>query len=75
IDRLNRASGVNGILVQLPLPGHLDEQRILQAIDPLKDVDGFHSDNVGGLAQGPDVLTPCTPSGCMPLLRAACGEL
>ncbi|MBH3412243.1 bifunctional methylenetetrahydrofolate dehydrogenase/methenyltetrahydrofolate cyclohydrolase FolD [Pseudomonas putida] len=74
IDRLNRDSGVNGILVQLPLPGHVDEQRILQAIDPLKDVDGFHSENVGGLAQGRDVLTPCTPSGCMRLLRDACGE-
>jgi methylenetetrahydrofolate dehydrogenase (NADP+)/methenyltetrahydrofolate cyclohydrolase len=75
IDRLNRDSGVNGILVQLPLPEHVDEHRILQAISPLKDVDGFHSENVGGLAQGRDVLTPCTPSGCMRLLRDACGEL
>jgi len=75
IDRLNRDSGVNGILVQLPLPKHVDEHRILQAISPLKDVDGFHSENVGGLAQGRDVLTPCTPSGCMRLLRDACGEL
>jgi methylenetetrahydrofolate dehydrogenase (NADP+)/methenyltetrahydrofolate cyclohydrolase len=75
IDRLNRDCGVNGILVQLPLPKHVDEHRILQAISPLKDVDGFHSENVGGLAQGRDVLTPCTPSGCMRLLRDACGEL
>lgn len=75
IDRLNRDTAVNGILVQLPLPGHIDEHRVLQAISPLKDVDGFHSENVGGLAQGRDVLTPCTPSGCMRLLRDACGEL
>ncbi len=75
IDRLNRDSEVNGILVQLPLPEHVDEHCILQAISPLKDVDGFHSENVGGLAQGRDVLTPCTPSGCMRLLRDACGEL
>ncbi|MDD2115076.1 bifunctional methylenetetrahydrofolate dehydrogenase/methenyltetrahydrofolate cyclohydrolase FolD [Pseudomonas asiatica] len=75
IERLNRAPEVNGILVQLPLPAHIDEHRILQAISPLKDVDGFHSENVGGLAQGRDVLTPCTPSGCMRLLRDACGEL
>lgn len=75
IERLNRDAEVNGILVQLPLPQHIDEHRVLQAISPLKDVDGFHSENVGGLAQGRDVLTPCTPSGCMRLLRDACGEL
>ena len=75
IDRLNRDTEVNGILVQLPLPAHIDAHRVLQAINPLKDVDGFHSENVGGLAQGRDVLTPCTPSGCMRLLRDACGEL
>jgi methylenetetrahydrofolate dehydrogenase (NADP+) / methenyltetrahydrofolate cyclohydrolase len=75
IDRLNRDTEVNGILVQLPLPAHIDEHRVLQAINPLKDVDGFHSENVGGLAQGREVLTPCTPSGCMRLLRDACGEL
>jgi len=75
IERLNRDAEVNGILVQLPLPGHIDEHCVLQAISPLKDVDGFHSANVGGLAQGRDVLTPCTPSGCMRLLRDACGEL
>ena len=75
IDRLNRDNAVNGILVQLPLPAHIDAHRVLQAISPLKDVDGFHSENVGGLAQGRDVLTPCTPSGCMRLMRDACGEL
>lgn len=62
IDRLNRDPEVNGILVQLPLPAHIDEHFVLQAISPLKDVDGFHSENVGGLAQGRDVLTPCTPT-------------
>lgn len=75
IEQLNRDPDVNGILVQLPLPAHIDEHQVVQAIDPLKDVDGFHSHNVGGLAQGRSVLTPCTPSGCMRLLRDACGEL
>lgn len=75
IDQLNVDPSVNGILVQLPLPAHIDEHRVLQAIDPLKDVDGFHSENVGGLAQGRVALTPCTPAGCMRLLRDTCGDL
>lgn len=75
IARLNADRSVNGILLQLPLPAHMEEARALQAIDPGKDVDGFHSENVGGLSQGRDVLTPCTPSGCMHLLREACGDL
>ena len=75
IERLNADAGVHGILVQLPLPGHIDENRVLQAIDPAKDVDGFHSDNVGGLSQGRAVLTPCTPAGCLRLLKQTCGEL
>ncbi|SQF99307.1 Bifunctional protein folD 1 [Paucimonas lemoignei] len=75
IARLNADRSVNGILLQLPLPPHMEEARALQAIDPGKDVDGFHSENVGGLSQGRDVLTPCTPSGCMHLLREACGDL
>ncbi|WP_459205899.1 bifunctional methylenetetrahydrofolate dehydrogenase/methenyltetrahydrofolate cyclohydrolase FolD [Pseudomonas sp. MLB6B] len=75
IAQLNEDPQVHGILVQLPLPAHIDEHRVLQAVNPLKDVDGFHSENVGGLAQGREVLTPCTPSGCMRLLREACGEL
>jgi len=75
IAELNADPGVNGILLQLPLPAHIEEARALQAIDPRKDVDGFHSENVGGLSQGRDVLTPCTPSGCMYLLREACGDL
>lgn len=72
---LNADASVNGILVQLPLPAHIDEPRVLQAIDPAKDVDGFHSENVGGLSQGRPVLTPCTPAGCMRLLRDTLGDL
>ncbi|TBU97824.1 bifunctional methylenetetrahydrofolate dehydrogenase/methenyltetrahydrofolate cyclohydrolase FolD [Stutzerimonas kirkiae] len=75
IAELNADPLVNGILVQLPLPGHIDETRVLQAIDPHKDVDGFHSENVGGLSQGRPVLTPCTPAGCMRLLRDTLGDL
>lgn len=75
IAELNADQSVNGILLQLPLPAHIQEARALQAIDPGKDVDGFHSENVGGLSQGRDVLTPCTPSGCLHLLREACGDL
>lgn len=75
IAELNADDGVNGILLQLPLPAHIEETRVLQAIAPGKDVDGFHSENVGGLSQGRDALTPCTPSGCMRLLEDACGDL
>lgn len=75
ISTLNDDPAVNGILVQLPLPAHIDENRILQAIDPAKDVDGFHSENVGGLSQGRAVLTPCTPAGCMRLLRNSIDDL
>lgn len=75
IGRLNADPSVNGILLQLPLPAHIEETLALQAIAPSKDVDGFHSENVGGLSQGRDVLTPCTPSGCMHLLHAALGDL
>lgn len=72
---LNADAAVHGILVQLPLPKYIDEVRVLQAIDPAKDVDGFHSENVGGLSQGRPVLTPCTPSGCMRLLHDTLGDL
>jgi len=75
VAALNTDATVNGILVQLPLPAHIDENRVLQAIDPAKDVDGFHSENVGGLSQGRPVLTPCTPAGCMRLLKQTCGDL
>lgn len=75
IDELNAEPGVHGILVQLPLPAAIDETRVLQAISPLKDVDGFHAENVGGLSQGREVLTPCTPAGCLRLLQDTCGDL
>jgi methylenetetrahydrofolate dehydrogenase (NADP+)/methenyltetrahydrofolate cyclohydrolase len=75
IRRLNADTAVHGILLQLPLPAHIEETRALQAIDPRKDVDGFHSENVGGLSQGRDVLTPCTPKGCMYLLHETLGDL
>jgi len=75
IDKLNQDPEVNGILVQLPLPDNISEDAVIQAISPLKDVDGFHRENVGGLAQGADVLTPCTPTGCLRLLQETCGDL
>jgi methylenetetrahydrofolate dehydrogenase (NADP+)/methenyltetrahydrofolate cyclohydrolase len=75
IDSLNNDPQIHGILVQLPLPEGMDETRVLESINPLKDVDGFHSSNVGGLSQGRKVLTPCTPAGCMRLLHDTCGDL
>ncbi|MFY1668130.1 bifunctional methylenetetrahydrofolate dehydrogenase/methenyltetrahydrofolate cyclohydrolase FolD [Pseudomonas sp. Pseu.R1] len=75
IAELNDDDSVNGILLQLPLPAQIEETRALQAIAPGKDVDGFHSENVGGLSQGRNVLTPCTPTGCMQLLEDTCGDL
>lgn len=74
IDALNQDPSVHGILVQLPLPKHIDENSILERIHPNKDVDGFHSENVGGLSQGRDVLTPCTPTGCIRLLKDTLGD-
>ncbi|WP_066819131.1 bifunctional methylenetetrahydrofolate dehydrogenase/methenyltetrahydrofolate cyclohydrolase FolD [Sphingomonas mali] len=68
IGRLNRDPVVHGILVQLPLPAHIDSARVLDAIDPRKDVDGFHPVNVGRLSTGTGGLVPCTPLGCMRLL-------
>ena len=75
LAQLNADASVNGVLVQLPLPAHIDEAAVIHAIDPIKDVDGFHRENVGGLVQGIEVLTPCTPSGCMRLLHETCGDL
>ena len=75
VDRLNADPAIHGILVQLPLPGHMDVDRVLGAIDPAKDVDGFHISNVGRLATGQDALVPCTPLGCLMLLRARLGKL
>ena len=68
INRLNRDPQVDGILVQLPLPRHIDARNIIDAIDPLKDVDGFHPANVGLLHMGRAVLAPCTPAGCIRLI-------
>ncbi|TPG15658.1 bifunctional methylenetetrahydrofolate dehydrogenase/methenyltetrahydrofolate cyclohydrolase FolD [Sphingomonas oligophenolica] len=75
VDRLNADDTVDGILVQLPLPAHIDERRVLTRIDPDKDVDGFHPVNVGRLATGLHGFVPCTPLGCLMLLRATLGEL
>lgn len=68
IKKLNENDEVNGILVQLPLPDHIDSEKILLSIDPKKDVDGFHPINVGKLAIGNSLLTPCTPTGIIALL-------
>jgi methylenetetrahydrofolate dehydrogenase (NADP+)/methenyltetrahydrofolate cyclohydrolase len=73
IERLNADAAVNGILVQLPLPKHVDPERVNEAIDPRKDVDGFHPYNVGRLVLKRPQLRPCTPYGCMMLL-AETGE-
>ncbi|THH37225.1 bifunctional methylenetetrahydrofolate dehydrogenase/methenyltetrahydrofolate cyclohydrolase FolD [Aliishimia ponticola] len=75
IDRLNGDPDVHGILVQLPLPGHLDEDLVINAIDPAKDVDGFHISNVGLLGTGQKSMVPCTPLGCLMMLRAHHGDL
>ncbi len=69
VDRLNADPAVHGILVQLPLPDHIDEARVIDAIDPTKDVDGFHISNVGHLGTGQNSMVPCTPLGCLMLLR------
>jgi len=69
IDRLNRDPAVHGILVQLPLPAGIDSAAVLQAIDPAKDVDGFHDLNAGRLACGRPSVIPCTPLGCLMLMR------
>ncbi|WP_370191020.1 bifunctional methylenetetrahydrofolate dehydrogenase/methenyltetrahydrofolate cyclohydrolase FolD [Qipengyuania sp.] len=75
VERLNADPAVDGILVQLPLPGHLDEQAVIAAISPDKDVDGFHVTNAGRLAVGQDGFVPCTPLGCMMLLSDRLGDL
>ena len=75
IDRLNRDPAVNGILVQLPLPKQIDPQAVIDAIDPDKDVDGFHVVNAGRLATGGAGLVPCTPLGSMMLIKSRLGSL
>jgi len=69
VDTLNKDNDVHGILVQLPLPDHIDEQKVLLAINPDKDVDGFHPDNVGRLIIGQPRFSPCTPAGIVELLH------
>jgi methylenetetrahydrofolate dehydrogenase (NADP+)/methenyltetrahydrofolate cyclohydrolase len=75
VDKLNRDPAVDGILVQLPLPKQIDAQRVIEAINPDKDVDGFHPVNAGRLATGLTGLVPCTPFGCLYLLRKELGDL
>jgi methylenetetrahydrofolate dehydrogenase (NADP+)/methenyltetrahydrofolate cyclohydrolase len=75
IADLNADAGIHGILVQLPLPGHIDASTVLDAIHPDKDVDGFHVVNAGRLAVGLPGLVPCTPLGCLMLLKAELGDL
>ena len=75
VDQLNGDPAVDGILVQLPLPGHLDEDEVIGEIDPSKDVDGFHVINAGRLSVGQDAMVPCTPYGCIHLLKQQHGDL
>ncbi len=75
VAELNADPAVHGILVQLPLPGQIDSAAVLAAIDPAKDVDGFHVINAGRLATGQPALVPCTPLGCLLLLRDTLGDL
>lgn len=75
IRRLNVDPDVHGILVQLPLPPHLDQRSVINAIDPAKDVDGFHISNVGMIGTGQNAMVPCTPLGCMIMLRGLHADL
>ncbi|MBU6252786.1 MAG: bifunctional methylenetetrahydrofolate dehydrogenase/methenyltetrahydrofolate cyclohydrolase FolD [Alphaproteobacteria bacterium] len=75
VEALNADPKVDGILVQLPLPKQIDDKAVIAAIDPAKDVDGFHVVNAGRLAVGEDALVPCTPLGCLMLLKDQLGDL
>jgi len=75
VEQLNADPAVDGILVQLPLPAHLDEQKVIATINPDKDVDGFHVTNAGRLAVGQHGFVPCTPLGCLMLLQDRLGDL
>jgi methylenetetrahydrofolate dehydrogenase (NADP+)/methenyltetrahydrofolate cyclohydrolase len=75
IAELDGREDVHGILVQLPLPKHIDSTRVIEAIDPAKDIDGFHPINVGRLASGAHALAPCTPSGCVILAKSVRSDL
>lgn len=74
IEELNQDDRVDGILVQLPLPRHINESAVINAIDPAKDVDGFHVINAGKLATGQDGMVPCTPLGCIILIKSVLGD-
>src|SRR5262249_36780868 len=75
VDQLNKDKAVHGILVQLPLPKQIDAQRVIEAIDPAKDVDGFHPWNSARLATGGEAHVPCPPLGGLVLLRKTLGDL
>ena len=75
VQELNADPTIHGILVQLPLPDHLNEDLVINAIDPAKDVDGFHISNVGLLGTGQKSMVPCTPLGCLMMLREHHGSL
>ena len=75
VHSLNADEAVDGILVQLPLPPHISEKAVIETVDPAKDVDGFHPVNAGRLAVGETGLVPCTPLGCLMLLKAQLGDL
>src|SRR5690606_27612390 len=75
VAKLNADPAVHGILVQLPLPGHINAEGVINALDPAKDVDGFHTSNVGLLGTGQKAMVPCTPLGCLMMLRARHGSL
>lgn len=75
VEELNADPSVHGILVQLPLPDHIDAQAVIEAIDPAKDVDGFHPLNAGRLMTGQTALVPCTPLGCVLLAKQTLGDL
>jgi methylenetetrahydrofolate dehydrogenase (NADP+) / methenyltetrahydrofolate cyclohydrolase len=75
VDQLNDDEAVDAILVQLPLPAGIDDEAVIEAVDPAKDVDGFHPINAGRLAVGEEGLVPCTPLGCLMLLRDRLGDL
>jgi methylenetetrahydrofolate dehydrogenase (NADP+)/methenyltetrahydrofolate cyclohydrolase len=75
IGDLNRRQDVHGILVQLPLPAHIDARKVIEAVDPAKDADGFHPLNAGRLASGGNAIVPCTPAGCLMLLKSVQEDL
>ena len=75
VDKLNRDDSINGILVQLPLPSHIDEDKVIRAISPDKDVDGFHPENVGRLSIGQKGYVSCTPAGVIQLLKRSGVEI